>query len=100
MGTYVLEETLENVSSSEIRHFGWRAAHDILQTKANLRFRHVLMDDVCEECGENSETFLHLFWECQSARETWASVKNFRILAPINFRSFMDFLWFVLMEAD
>ena len=100
MGTYVLEETLENVSSSEIRHFGWRAAHDILQTKANLRFRHVLMDDVCEECGATAETFIHLFWECQRARETWASFKSFWVLFPTHFRCFMDFLWFVLMEAD
>uniref|UniRef100_A0A7N2LTU8 Reverse transcriptase zinc-binding domain-containing protein n=2 Tax=Quercus lobata TaxID=97700 RepID=A0A7N2LTU8_QUELO len=84
----------------KIRHFAWRAACDILPTKANLRLRHVLMDNVCEECGATAETFIHLLWECQRARETWASFKNFRILVPTHFRSFMDFLWFVLMEAD
>ena len=97
---YVLEETLENAGSSEIRHFAWRAARDILPTKVNLRFRHVLMDDVCEESGATAETFIHLFWECQRACETWASFKNFWVLVPTHFRSFMDFLWFVLMEAD
>ena len=45
----------------KIRHFARRAARDILPTKANLRLRHDLMDDVCEECGATAETFIHLF---------------------------------------
>lgn len=54
----------------KIRHFGWRAAHDILPTKANLFHKYVLLDCTCEKCGVNSESLLHLFWKCLKARET------------------------------
>lgn len=33
----------------KVKHFAWRAAKDILPTKANLVQRHVLGDGTCEE---------------------------------------------------
>ena len=55
----------------KIRHFAWRATRDILATKENLVRRKVLLDSVCDECSELPKSFLHLFWVCPKARETW-----------------------------
>ena len=48
--------------SHKIRHFAWRAAKDILPTKANLVHRHVLLDDTCEECGLMAKSMVHFFF--------------------------------------
>ena len=51
----------------KVSHFAWRAARDILSTKANLVHCHVLLDDTCEECGLKSESLVHFFCECPKA---------------------------------
>ncbi|KAL0017468.1 hypothetical protein SO802_004537 [Lithocarpus litseifolius] len=84
----------------KIRHFIWRAANDILPTKANLVHRHVILEGDCEECGDNLESLLHLCWECPKAHETWRLFQNFNDFASVQFRCFMDFLWFILMKVD
>ena len=58
------------------------------------------MEGGCEECGDNLESLLHLFWECSKACETWMLFQNFNDFASVQFRCFMDFLWFILMKAD
>ena len=51
----------------KVRHFAWRACHNILPTKENLMRRKVLQDDWCEECKVEAETTGHLFWRCPRA---------------------------------
>ena len=75
----------------KIRHFAWRAARDILPTKANLVARKILVDNNCEECGLCAESFYHLFWECSKARDTWAHSPFLSSLSVVPFRSFFDF---------
>ena len=84
----------------KIRHFIWRAACDILPTKVNLVHRHVILEGGCEKCGDNLESLLHLCRECPKACETWMLFQNFNDSASMQFRCFMDFLWFILMKAD
>ena len=52
----------------KVKHFLWRACHDILPTKANLMQRKVLSDDICEECMLEAETSAHFFWSCPRAK--------------------------------
>ena len=58
------------------------------------------MEGGCEECGDNLESLLHLFWECPKACEIWMLFQNFNDFASVQFRCFMDFLWFILMKAE
>ena len=83
----------------KIRHFAWRAARDILPTKENLVCRKVLVDSMCEECGNASGSFFHLFWECSNARNTWISSSLFSSLSLMPFWTFFEFLWYILMDA-
>ena len=84
----------------KIRHFIWRAACDILPTKVNIVHRHVILEGGCEKCGDNLESLLHLCRECPKACETWMLFQNFNDFAFVQFRCFMDFLWFILMKVD
>ncbi|XP_075645379.1 uncharacterized protein LOC142616404 [Castanea sativa] len=84
----------------KIRHFAWRAARDILTTEENLVARKVLVDSRREECGVSAKSFYHLFWECSKARDTWARSTLFTSLSLVPFRSFFDFLWHIIMDAN
>ena len=55
---------------------------------------------MCEECGNASESFFHLFWECSKVRNTWVSSSLFTSLLLIPFWIFFEFLWHVLMDAQ
>ena len=84
----------------KIRHFTWRAARDILPTKAKLVARKILVYSRCEECGIYAKSFYHVFWECSKARDTWAYSSFLISLSVVPFRSFFDFLWYIILDAD
>ena len=52
---------------NKVCHFIWRAAHDSLPTKVNLRHRHVLVEALCSMCDEPSESLIHWLWLCDHA---------------------------------
>lgn len=79
----------------KIRHFAWKAAWNILPTKANLIHHHVLLDDTCEEYGLKSKSLFHFFWECPKAKELWALIDQFRSLNNMHFQNIVDFLWYL-----
>ena len=79
----------------KIRHFAWKAAWNILPTKANLIHHHVLLDDTCEEYGLKFESLVHFFWECPKAKELWALIDQFRSLNNMHFQNIVDFLWYL-----
>ena len=83
----------------KVRNFAWRVAKDILPTKANLVHRHAIANDLCEECGMHAESLLHLSLECPKAREAWSLTKFSHLLSSMTFRSFIDFLWYIVMKA-
>ncbi|KAL0001682.1 hypothetical protein SO802_015463 [Lithocarpus litseifolius] len=81
----------------KVRHFAWRACRNILPTKDNLFQRKVLTDCLCDECGEGSKSYGHLFWSCPRAQLVWSCSKLPRSLRLGQFHSFFDLLWFLLM---
>ena len=59
---------------NKIRHFIWRAAKDSLPTKQNLKARHIPIDEVCDGCGEHTESTVHCLWLCDQVRSVWMSL--------------------------
>ena len=56
---------------NKIKVFGWRACQNVLPTWENLARRIVIMDDGCECCKGNSESILHVLWQCEVAQDVW-----------------------------
>ena len=74
---YVWKKIWKMKVPNKIQYFIWRAAKDSLPIKVNLKARHVLVDDVCEGCGDYSESTLHFLWLCDQARVVWMSGPEF-----------------------
>jgi hypothetical protein len=51
--------------------FLWRACHNILPTKENLKKRGVGKEDLCNFCCQERETTFHIIWACPSAQYVW-----------------------------
>lgn len=83
----------------KICHFAWRSCKDILPTKENLVKRKGLLEGSYEACHQELESSGHLFWGCESVGEVWSLSKLFPLSLAINFNSFMDKIWYGLMEA-
>ena len=55
-----------------VKNFLWRACHDVIPTKANLKQRHILVDPMCEHCWKEDETPLHALWSCSELSTVWS----------------------------
>jgi ribonuclease HI len=53
--------------------FMWRACHNILPTKGNLKRRGIGTDDLCQICCQEKETVFHVLWECPAAQDVWGA---------------------------
>ena len=51
--------------------FGWLLVLDRLNTRQNLRKKHVLSYDTCPRCNSSVEYWEHLFFTCPAARRIW-----------------------------
>ena len=47
-----------------IKYFLWMCGHNSIGVKSGLVKRGVLEDDCCPICHEESETILHVLWDC------------------------------------
>ncbi|CAA0841453.1 Unknown protein [Striga hermonthica] len=61
----------------KLKHFLWKCYSDVLPTKTKLRKKGLLVDCICQTCGEDLETIEHIFFKCKKAREMWKA-------APVN----------------
>ena len=73
----------------KIKHFAWKAGHDILATKMNLAKRKITPNGVCELCGQDEETVCHLLWFCDHAKELWTTSK---FVLPFEIYTWWNFL--------
>ena len=91
------EDSLAPSSSSLVHdHSVWKK---IWKMKVNLKARHVPVDDVCEGCGDYSESTLHSLWLCDQARAVWMSSPEFQFLIRKGCRSFVEFLKHLFKEG-
>ena len=51
---------------NKIKVFGWRVCQDILPTRENLA-------STCGLYRQNTESVLHVLWECGVAQDVWAA---------------------------
>ena len=57
-----------------IKYFLWMCGHNSIGVKSGLVKRGVLEDDCCPICHEESETILHVLWDCPQTRLVWAQL--------------------------
>ena len=72
--------------------FLWCAAKNALPTKHNLEAWHIPVGNVCDGCGDHSESMLHALWLCDQVRSVWMSDLGFLFLVQAKCRSFMELL--------
>ena len=46
--------------TNKIKVFGWRACHDILPTRRNLKKKRILVDESCPFCARFQESTIHV----------------------------------------
>jgi hypothetical protein len=56
-----------------VKTFIWRACHNLLLTRINLRRRGVCEDTRCPIFFLEEETVEHITWECSSASDVWGA---------------------------
>ncbi|KAK6139898.1 hypothetical protein DH2020_026343 [Rehmannia glutinosa] len=56
---------------NKIKHFLWRCNQSILPTSIQLRRRGMNVDEICQMCGEERETIMHVFFHCTRAKQVW-----------------------------
>ncbi|KAK6126675.1 hypothetical protein DH2020_039583 [Rehmannia glutinosa] len=82
----------------KVKHFVWRACVEALPTKDGLLKRGVQVDPICDLCGEEPETQLHLFLECRVINQVWRlSPLRIDTMNP-RFGSFKNFMWSVMKD--
>jgi len=65
------------MAERELNKFAWLILVDSLNTKNMLQRRnlHIQDDPICVMCdSKEKETIEHLFFECQFAKECWATI--------------------------
>jgi hypothetical protein len=53
------------------KNFLWRACHESLPTRQNLKWRNIIDDASCPFCNMEDETAIHILWQCPSAKDVW-----------------------------
>uniref|UniRef100_A0A803QM48 Reverse transcriptase domain-containing protein n=1 Tax=Cannabis sativa TaxID=3483 RepID=A0A803QM48_CANSA len=61
----------------KLKHFLWRACHDILPTSHNLLKRKVLNTTCCCRCFYHDETLEHALFRCATVQEVLQWVENY-----------------------
>lgn len=57
---------------NKIKVFGRRACQNILSIQQNLVKRRVIADGICSICKQDTESVIHVLWECGVAQDLWA----------------------------
>ncbi|XP_042939333.1 uncharacterized protein LOC122274353 [Carya illinoinensis] len=58
----------------KVKTFMWKAGNDLLATKWNLFKRKILDDPLCPTCQTDTETVMHLLWQCPTANVVWTEM--------------------------
>lgn len=74
---------------TNLQWFQYRINHRILATNSLLFKMNIKNTDVCSFCSEESETLIHLFWNCRFVQAFWRQFKS--LLASKNIILARDF---------
>lgn len=75
-----------------MRHFIWRASHEVLPTRCNLWIRKVVDSDRCLICNREEETIINALWECSGTADVWGGNTSPLKRWPTHFHDFWA-LW-------
>nr|POE78573.1 putative ribonuclease h protein [Quercus suber] len=56
---------------NRVKTLVWRVGLDSLPSRANLKKRKFVSDDLCRDCKLKSETILHGLWSCSALSPVW-----------------------------
>jgi hypothetical protein len=56
-----------------VKNFAWRACHEALPTRVNLRKIKIVEVVTCPCCETAKETLIHAIWACPTAQDVWGS---------------------------
>ncbi|KAF4380093.1 hypothetical protein F8388_018217 [Cannabis sativa] len=76
----------------KLKHFLWRACHDILPTSHNLFKRKVLNTTCCCQCFYHDETLEHALFRCTTVQEVWNLTIFLEFIDKNAFLNCMDLL--------
>lgn len=63
--------------SEDMQIFGWRVATQSLATKHNTYRRTIVLEDVCDICGTESEDEYHVVVSCTRSRAMRCAMRDF-----------------------
>lgn len=55
----------------KMQHFIWKTCYDRLSVPVNLKRRRIQVDEVCRQCGEETETTKHLIFHYGKSQIIW-----------------------------
>ena len=64
----------KTTKSTKLRYFQYRILHRILPTNIHLKRFRIKETDLCSFCGEEQETYLHLFVKCDIVKKCWKQI--------------------------
>lgn len=90
---------------NSLKNFLWRACHDILPTRDNLKRRGIDLVPSCIFCSSEGEIVMHILWSCPSALDVWGDCgKKIRKCSNTgnSFLEVLEFMFdnFVLEEVE
>ena len=71
----IYRRKISNIFEHKIAEFNYKLLHDIIACKHKLKTWKILNDDKCDICNE-SETAIHMLYECPYARSIWRLLEN------------------------
>ncbi len=74
-----ISKVLENIKvitlSTKLRSFLYRFIHFAIPTNTRLYEWKIVDSELCTFCNTEPETYIHLFWECQVAKQIWNQIE-------------------------
>lgn len=74
-----------------MKHFFWKACHDILPINQNLFKKYVLQNPLCPICTREGETTIHALWSCPTTSDVWGFETN----SMIKWTNSTPSIWFI-----
>jgi len=56
---------------ASLKKCAWKVSHNILPTKENLFWKHIIEDPPCPLCTLSPESTYHILWSCPSSMAVW-----------------------------
>ena len=77
-------DTIKNIKEVKLQEFQFKVNNHILVTKSFLHKINKVDNDRCTFCGLETETIIHVLFNCNKVKEFWLAMKNWlRIQANI-----------------